>query len=117
MSPFLAWTKTEGNLGAEDPTTHDEVRSKGLCQLLKGINRIWPKADKPPHGHRSQAEREYFAHQSLIFGMDGHPLVKLAYMLYGVHSTVVHSESRLMELPRELYPLYLACEGRLRDSV
>ena len=49
--------------------------------------------------------------------MDSHPLVELAYVLYGVRSTVVHSESRLMELPRELYPLYLACEGRLRDSV
>ena len=49
--------------------------------------------------------------------MDSHPLVKLAYVLYGIRSTVVHSESRLMELPKEPYPLYLACEGRLRDSV
>ena len=47
--------------------------------------------------------------------MDDHPLVKLAYMLYGVCSTVVHSESKLMESSRELYPFYLACEGRLRD--
>ena len=43
--------------------------------------------------------------------MDSHNLVKLAYVLYGVHSTVVHSESRLMESPREFYPFYLACEG------
>ena len=49
--------------------------------------------------------------------MDGHPLVKLVYVLYGVHSTVIHSESRLMELPRKLSPFYLACEGQLRDSV
>ena len=43
--------------------------------------------------------------------MDGHPLVKLAYVLYGVRSTVVHSESRLMELPTKLSLFYLACEG------
>ena len=55
--------------------------------------------------------REYFAHQSLIFKIDSHPLVELAYVLYKVRSTVVHSESRLMELPREFYPFYLVCEG------
>ena len=49
--------------------------------------------------------------------MDGHLLVKLAYVLYGVCSTVVHSESRLMESSRKLNPFYLACEGRLRDLV
>ena len=43
--------------------------------------------------------------------MDSHPLVELAYVLYKVRSTVVHSESRLMELPREFYPFYLVCEG------
>ena len=42
--------------------------------------------------------------------MDGHPLVKLAYMLYGVRSTIVHGESRLMESLRELSPFYLVCE-------
>ena len=49
--------------------------------------------------------------------MDNHPLVKLAYVLYRVCLTVVHSESRLMESPRKLSPFYLACEGRLKDSV
>jgi len=43
--------------------------------------------------------------------MDSHSLVKLAYMLYGVRSTIVHGESRLMESLRELSPFYLACEG------
>ena len=43
--------------------------------------------------------------------MDGHPLVKLAYMLYGVRLTIVYGESRLIESPRELSPFYLACEG------
>ena len=43
--------------------------------------------------------------------MDGHPLVKLTYMLYGVRSTIVHGESRLMELLRELSLFCLACEG------
>ena len=42
--------------------------------------------------------------------MDSHPLVKLAYMLYEVCSTIVHGESRLMESPMELSPLYLVCE-------
>ena len=54
---------------------------------------------------------KYFAHQSLVFGMDGHPLVKLAYVLYGISSTIVHSESKLMESLRKLSPFYLACEG------
>ena len=48
---------------------------------------------------------------SLIFGIDSHPLVELVYVLYGVRSTVVHSESRLMESPKEFYPFYFACEG------
>ena len=43
--------------------------------------------------------------------MDNHPLVELAYVLYKVCSIVVHSESRLMELPREFYPFYVVCEG------
>ena len=91
--------------------TRDEVRAKGLGQLLKGTYRIWPEAIKPSHRHWSQAGRKYFAHQSLVFGMDGHPLVKLAYMLYGVRLTIVYGESRLIESPRELSPFYLACEG------
>ena len=46
-----------------------------------------------------------------FFGIDGHPLVELAYVLYGVCSPIVHSESRLMELPRKFYPFYSTCEG------
>ena len=84
---------------------------KAWVSLLKGTYGIWPEAIKPSHRHWSQAGRKYFAHQSLVFGMDGHPLVKLTYMLYEVCSTVIHSESRLMESPRELSPFYLVCEG------
>ena len=43
--------------------------------------------------------------------MDGHPLVKLAYVLYGVRPTIIYGESGLVELPRKFSPLYLACEG------
>ena len=97
--------------GSRNPATRDEARAKGLGQLLKGTYRIWPEAIKPSHHHWFQVVRKYFAHQSLIFGIDNHPLVKLAYVLYGVHSTVVRSESGLMESPRKLSPFYLACEG------
>ena len=43
--------------------------------------------------------------------MDGHSLVELTYVLYRVRSTVVYSESRLMESPRKFSPVYLAREG------
>ena len=43
--------------------------------------------------------------------MDGHPLVKLTYVLYGVRPTIIYGESGLVELPRKFNPLYLAREG------
>ena len=43
--------------------------------------------------------------------MDDHLLIKLAYMFYGVRSTIVHCERRLMESLKELSPFYLAYEG------
>ena len=45
--------------------------------------------------------------------MDGHPLVELAYVLYGVRSAIIHSESRLMESPRKLNPSILRVKGDL----
>ena len=54
---------------------------------------------------------KYFAHQSFVFGMDGHHLVELTYVLYRVRLTVIYGEGRLMESPRKFSPLYLACEG------
>ena len=49
--------------------------------------------------------------------MDGHPLVKLAYVLHWVRSTIVYGKSWLMELLRKLSPLYPTHEGRLEDVV
>ena len=49
--------------------------------------------------------------------MDGHPLVKLTYVLYGVRPTIIYGESGLVELPRKLRPLYPTREGRLGDTV
>ena len=49
--------------------------------------------------------------------MDGHPLVELTYVLYGVRPTVIYGEGRLVEPPRKFSPLYLMCERRLGDSV
>ena len=84
---------------------------KSCVSCLKGIYRIWPEAVESPDHHWPQVGREYFAHQCLIFGIDGHPLVELAYVLYEVRLIVVHSESRLKESPREFYPLFLAHKG------
>ena len=49
--------------------------------------------------------------------MDGHPLIKLAYMLYWVCPTIVYGKGWLVEPPRKLSPLYPTREGRLRDAV
>ena len=43
--------------------------------------------------------------------MDGHPLVKLAYVLYGVRPIIIYGKGGLVELLRELSPLYPAREG------
>ena len=109
--PFSHGQRQQRIQGPRNPATRDEVRAKGLDELLKGTYGIWLQAIKPSHRHWSQARRKYLTHQSLVFGMDGHPLIKLAYMFYGVRSTIVHCERRLMESPRELSPFYLTCEG------
>ena len=49
--------------------------------------------------------------------MDGHPLVKLAYMLYWVRLTIIYSKSGLVESSRKFSPLYPMREGRLGDTV
>ena len=49
--------------------------------------------------------------------MDGHPLIKLAYVLYWVCPTIKYSKSGLMEPPRTLSSLYPTREGRLGDAV
>ena len=49
--------------------------------------------------------------------MDGHPLVKLAYMLYWVNPTIIYGKGWLVEPPRKLSPLYPTHERRLRDAV
>ena len=108
---LLVRTKTERIQRPRKPVTRDEARAEGLGELLKGNYRVWVQPIKPSHRHWSQAGRKYFAHQSLVFGMDDHPLVKLAYMFYGIRLTIVHGESRLMEPPREICLFYLACEG------
>ena len=109
--PFSHGQRQQRIQGPRNPATRDEVRAKGLGELHKGTYGIWLQAIKPSHRHWSQARRKYLAHQSLIFGMNGHLLIKLVYMFYMVCSTIVHYECRLMESPRELSPFYLACEG------
>ena len=49
--------------------------------------------------------------------MDGHPLVKLAYVLYWVRPPIIYSKSWLVELSRKLNPLYPTRERRLGDAV
>ena len=43
--------------------------------------------------------------------MDGHPLVKLAYVFYGVRPTIIYGKSELVEQLRKLNPLYPTREG------
>ena len=49
--------------------------------------------------------------------MGGHPLIKLAYMLYWVSPTIVYGKCWLMESPRKLSPLYSMRERRLGDAI
>ena len=49
--------------------------------------------------------------------MDGHPLIKLTYMLYWVCPTIVYGKGGLMEPLRKFCFLYFACERRLGDAV
>ena len=49
--------------------------------------------------------------------MDGHPLIKLAYMLYWVSLTIVYGKRRLMKPSRKLCPLYSTRERRLGDAI
>ena len=79
--------------------------------MLKGIYGVWLEAVKPSHRHGSQTRWKHFAHESLVFGMDGHPLVELAYVLYGVRLAIIYGKSGLVEPPRKFSPLYIACEG------
>ena len=49
--------------------------------------------------------------------MDGHPLVKLAYVLYWVRPTIIYGKGGLVEPPRKLNPLYPMRERQLGDVV
>ena len=84
--------------------------SKGLSELLKGINGNCSQAVKPPHCHKPQIGWEYLTHQSLVLEMHYHPLVEVAYMLHGVCSTIIHGERGLGVLPRKSPSLNFTCE-------
>ena len=99
--PFLHGQSQQRIQGPRNPATHDEARSEGLGQLLKEPTEFGLR----PSNHLIAIGPKF------IFGMDGHPLIKLTYVLYGVRFVVVHSEGGLMELPRKFSPFYLACEG------
>ena len=43
--------------------------------------------------------------------MDGHPLIKLAYMLYWVRLTIIYGKGWLVETSRKLSPLILRVKG------
>ena len=43
--------------------------------------------------------------------MDSHLLFELAYVLYGVRSTIIHGERRLMEMLGKFGLFYSPCEG------
>ena len=49
--------------------------------------------------------------------MDGHPLIKLAYVLYWVCPTIVYGKRWLMESSRKFCPLYSTHERRLGDAI
>ena len=99
------------------PTTRDKTIAKCLSKFLKGIYEIGPQTIEPSHCHRSQTGGKYFAHQSLILRMDSHSLVELAHMFYGVRSTIINGERRLMESLRKFCHLYLARERWFEDLI
>ena len=47
--------------------------------------------------------------------MDSHLLFELTYVLYKVHSTIIHGERWLMETSRKFCPFYPPCKGWLWD--
>lgn len=50
-----------------------------------------------------EARGKHFVHESLILGMDGHSLVKMTHMLYGVGPSIVDGERRLGKAVWELF--------------
>ena len=49
--------------------------------------------------------------------MDSHSLIKMAYMLHRIRSTIINGEHWLIELLRKSCPFNLMCEGRLGNLV
>ena len=93
-----------------NPTASNKVRSECPGELLKRINRTYSQAIKPHHCHMPQIGWEYLAHQGLIFGVQIHSLVEVAYMLYRVCSTIVHGECWLSKPLRKSSSFNSACE-------
>ena len=47
--------------------------------------------------------------------MDSHLLFEMTYVLYKIHSTIIHGERWLMETPGKFRLFYPPCEGRFRN--
>ena len=47
--------------------------------------------------------------------MDSHLLFEMTYVLYRIHSTIIHGERWLMETPGKFRLFYPPCEGRFRN--
>ena len=92
--------KDNNELGSRDPAICNKARTKSLSELLIGAYGICFQAVKPSHRHWPQAGRENFAHQGLILGVNGHSLVKLAYVLHRVCSAVVDDKRWLIKALR-----------------
>lgn len=60
------------------------------------------KTIEPSHGYWDKARGEDFTYQGLILGIDGHSLVKMAYMFDKISLTIIDSKSRLVEVMKEL---------------
>ena len=76
------------------------MRAESLDKPLIGIYGVRLQAVEPPHRYRSKAGRKDLTHQSFVLGVDGHSLIKLAHILYGVRPTIIEGERKLMEPPR-----------------
>ena len=59
----------------------------------------------------AEAQRKDFAHQHLILKVNGHPLVKMTYVLYKIRFSIVYRETRLVKIARELNSLNASSEG------
>ena len=87
--------------------------TKSFSQLL--VRAYWTlfQPIKPSHGNRPEARRKYFTHKGLISRVNGHSLVEMTHMLYGVSPSIINGKGQLGKVVWELGPINSACESWL----